>query len=1015
MTSSPKEYRAVSPLSLLAGVLVVAAMGVFWVSPLAAPPNTVVAQDVIGVQMPPYLQGAAGDVVIQLDPASPSVAKDAIFTVDIEVVAGSQPVDGAEVHLDFDESYLQVVDAGGNPVSTIENSGILDVPIQNSVDNGEGRIDFAAGTFSGTPPSGTFVLATIRFKALWGTGGGSTPLTFSTQLPRKTDATYEGGSVLAGVANGSVTISGEAPAGTPTVTPTATRTATPTNTTQPGQTVYVNLDPANPFVAKDDIFTVDIRIVAGSQSVDGAEVHLDFDRTYLRVVDAGGAPASAIESSGILDVPIQNSANNDEGKIDFAAGTFSGTPPSGTFVLATIRFKALWGTGGGSTPLVFVTHLPRNTDVTYEGGSVLAGVENGSVTISGETPPATPTNTATPTRTATRTLTPTNTPTDTPTITPTPKSTLEVWLQQGVSPDASYSGVEDTYLNSWTPNAIYGEAGELELRSDGWKRPLIKFDLSPHIPSSFPIVVVKAELWLWMSWANNDFFIDADAYRVNRHWTQGTANWYNPWTSDGCAAIPGDREGTVAASARLRLAERWVQWDITDLVRDWVPGLAANEGVVVIGSGEQTRAVKFASSDYGDPLRRPKLMVQYYELPPTPTPTHTATQTSTPTDTATPTNSPTVTQTATQTDTATATSTPTDTLTPTATPEDTATPTATPTDTLTPTPTGTSTRTPTPTDTLTPTPTSTITQTPTPTPTATITLTPTDTLTPTPTLPSTETPTPTATLTPTPTRTSTPTPTSTSLPPGVPFTFGFQNGILPEPSYSGVEDTYIDGYEVMGNFGQDPYLKISSDELKKALLRFDLSRHIPANAVVTDARLNVYALFQERGTQDMDVGAYEVLRPWTEDGATWYEAASGDPWQEVGCAGPADRASDPSATTTVRYATEWQSLQDAPLLELVQRWVSFPSTNHGVALIGAPPYLQLWWTFASSEFGVSAADREKRPLLEVTFYVPVPTPTATSTITPTRTASPTRTATTTGTPTVTIVPQKVFIPIIRRK
>jgi hypothetical protein len=157
-------------------------------------------------------------------------------------------------------------------------------------------------------------------------------------------------------------------------------TAAPDNRARLEQSVQVSLNPSSPSVLEDEVFAIDIEVVGGDQAVDGAEVHLDFDKTHLQVVDAGGSPAGSIENSGILNVLIQNTVDNDEGKIDFAVGTF-GAPPSGTFVLATIRFKALAGTDGASTPLVFITQLPRKTDVTFEGGSVLGGTTDGSVTI----------------------------------------------------------------------------------------------------------------------------------------------------------------------------------------------------------------------------------------------------------------------------------------------------------------------------------------------------------------------------------------------------------------------------------------------------------------------------------------------------------------------------------------------------------------------------------------------------------------------------------------------------------
>jgi len=208
MRSSTGDRRGITPVRALSGFLAFIAISVLWLAPCSAPSSAVVAEVAEGSRvdrslplvdaggawgMPAYGDArrpqvaVAGDVYIQFDPSAPTVAKDSIFTINIQIAAGAQEVDTAEVHIDFDPLYLQVVDAGGSPASTIEGSGVFPVELRNSADNVTGEIDYAAGTF-GALPSGTFDLATIRFKALWGTGGGSTPLTYVHQLPRKTDA-----------------------------------------------------------------------------------------------------------------------------------------------------------------------------------------------------------------------------------------------------------------------------------------------------------------------------------------------------------------------------------------------------------------------------------------------------------------------------------------------------------------------------------------------------------------------------------------------------------------------------------------------------------------------------------------------------------------------------------------------------------------------------------------------------------------------------------------------------------
>ena len=145
-------------------------------------------------------------------------------------------------------------------------------------------------------------------------------------------------------------------------------------------TVTMDLSTPSSPVAEGEIFGVEIRVLAGSQALDVAEVHINFDPLYLQVVEEDGVPASTVEGGVILDVPLQNRVDNDAGEIDYAAGTF-GAQPSDTFVLATIRFKALLNTAGSGTPLVFVHQLPRKTDVNYEGSSVLADAIGGSVAI----------------------------------------------------------------------------------------------------------------------------------------------------------------------------------------------------------------------------------------------------------------------------------------------------------------------------------------------------------------------------------------------------------------------------------------------------------------------------------------------------------------------------------------------------------------------------------------------------------------------------------------------------------
>jgi hypothetical protein len=269
-----------------------------------------------------------------------------------------------------------------------------------------------------------------------------------------------------------------------------------------------------------------------------------------------------------------------------------------------------------------------------------------------------------------------------------------------------------------------------------------------------------------------------------------------------------------------------------------------------------------------------------------------------------------------------------------------------------------------------------------------------------------------------PTRTGTPTltPTSTAtLPPhSTPLSLWFQNEVWPEPSYLGVADTYVDEYSPTKSHGQAYELKIYYTGRQRMLLHFDLAGYIPRGATVTEATLELYAYNRGLSGVGTAIGVYEILEPWTEAGATWNDAAPGEPWQLPGCEGTSDRSQDYAAVTTFRYTNQWQTWEDERLTQLVQRWVSSPSTNHGVILVPLPGSPRQWWTLHSSQ---SVRDREQRPRLFVTFEVPPPTPTSTGTPTSTVTPALTPTRTPTGVATLTPTgqaPHRAFLPVILR-
>lgn len=139
-----------------------------------------------------------------LDPSSPSVQVDDSFTMDIVGDTGKGAADTVEAYLDFDPEFLEVVDASGNPATSIElNGAVFSGALVNSVDNAAGRIDFSASRFE-EELTGSFTAATIRFRAKKAVD--VTEVTFVRSVPRVSDLSQGGVRLNATLVHGSPSI-----------------------------------------------------------------------------------------------------------------------------------------------------------------------------------------------------------------------------------------------------------------------------------------------------------------------------------------------------------------------------------------------------------------------------------------------------------------------------------------------------------------------------------------------------------------------------------------------------------------------------------------------------------------------------------------------------------------------------------------------------------------------------------------------------------------------------------------
>jgi len=138
---------------------------------------------------------AAGSVILTINPPALTVGLGEEFSVVIQAQAGSQQVDGASAYINFDPSVLQVV--------SVTAGSSLPIPIQNRFNNIAGTVDYSAGAFSNFP-TGTFTLATVKLTSIATSPG--TALTFGSSLPRQSDVTFEGASVLGNTQGGTVIV-----------------------------------------------------------------------------------------------------------------------------------------------------------------------------------------------------------------------------------------------------------------------------------------------------------------------------------------------------------------------------------------------------------------------------------------------------------------------------------------------------------------------------------------------------------------------------------------------------------------------------------------------------------------------------------------------------------------------------------------------------------------------------------------------------------------------------------------
>jgi hypothetical protein len=192
---------------------------------------------------------------------------------------------------------------------------------------------------------------------------------------------------------------------------------------------------------------------------------------------------------------------------------------------------------------------------------------------------------------------------------------VTIVLQRGKD---GYDGVQDAWINQWSPDNTYGSGTTINLRPGGVCRGLLSFDLDNLLPDN--IRITSANLYLYDNGSGPDMTVNF--YPLTRDWEEDAVTYNQAangqrWTHPG-----GDYDASVAGSMTLNGSQPgYVSTNLLNVVRDWMADPASNHGLLLdVTQASYNSARSIQTSDYWDINQRPKLKIIYEPIPPTPTP-----------------------------------------------------------------------------------------------------------------------------------------------------------------------------------------------------------------------------------------------------------------------------------------------------------------------------------------------------------------------------------------------------------
>lgn len=184
----------------------------------------------------------------------------------------------------------------------------------------------------------------------------------------------------------------------------------------------------------------------------------------------------------------------------------------------------------------------------------------------------------------------------------------------------------------------------------------------------------------------------------------------------------------------------------------------------------------------------------------------------------------------------------------------------------------------------------------------------------------------------------------------------FQQGVYPSDAYSGVSDNVIISLNKETNYGSDTSMTIGAVAGGKyrPIIKFDIQSLVPSNVTVSKAYLDITL----NGLFNNTINAYAISNFWNETESCWTSRTAAATWTTEG--GDYSELQDSKGG--------WESTKITLSLNpsLVQGWLSNPSANHGIILIGTQETGTLWRNVYSSE----NLTRSNRPKLTIYYTLP---------------------------------------------